>query len=129
MQSASPGLCFAHRSLKPKADPGVFRIGYIEAEVGWIDLGYPAVREMAHLIGWADEVEVTELNQSLATALNEVAELRKKVDDSTLDTVIKLSLKAQAADKKARRYGARVKELEEELANFAAETVRRSAQS
>lgn len=115
MQSASPGLCFVHRNLKPKADPGVFRVGYIEQEVGWIDIGYPAIREMAHLIGWADEEEVILLKHDLAHARYELADLRKKVDDSTLDTVIKLSLKAQAADKKARRYKVQIGQLEEAL--------------
>lgn len=110
--SANPHRCYALGQPKGEGDSGVFRLGNIDMERGWLDISEGAVRTMAQMLGWIAPEQADKQTAEITELKKTVRHLEGQVQLSQLDTVVELSTKLDSERRKTRRYKDRIEQLE-----------------
>ncbi len=116
--SINPGKCFVLNRVKGPREEGIFRVGNVDMERGWLDISEGAVGEMANQLGWVPVKRAKQLESDLAEAKARVSKLEGHVHDSRLEVVTEMGVKLDSSQRKVRRYKARMADLESELAEL-----------
>lgn len=110
--SVTPGRCLISNSPRRKEDKGIFRIGQIDMERGWIEVSENGIGEMAQKIGWIHPDAAGRLKAEIADLKSQVKELSKLAANANVETVVELSTKLASERRKTRRYKKRINKLE-----------------
>lgn len=110
--SVNPYRCWISNHTKRKDETGVFRLGNITDERGWLEVSFGAIGELAMSLGWISTEQHERQAAEIQLLKRKLAELEKQVDQSKIDTVIEISTKLESERRKTRRYKARIDELE-----------------
>ncbi len=101
------GKCFVFNLPKTKEEDFVFRLGLVEGERGYLDIGQRAVVEMAMMLGWMSPQERDRLTDEFAAdlleQLGEIDTLQEEIEsiEAAGVTVRSLARELDLAEAKA----------------------------